>query len=83
MDTAIARGTPLLQAAIAEREAQRTKGRALPRIGIGSTLLLKGLESEHAVVLNADAMPAQHLYVALSRASKSLTVMSREGRLPN
>lgn len=79
---AIARGIPLLQAAIAERELQRTKGRALPRLGIGSTLLLKGLESEHAFVLNADAMTAQHLYVALSRASISLTIMSRERQLP-
>lgn len=83
LSRAIARGTPLLQAAIAEREAQRTKGRPLPRVGIGSTLLLKGLESEHAVVLNADVMTAQHLYVALSRASKSLTIMSRERQLPN
>ena len=79
---AIGRGIPLLQAAIAEREAQRSKGRALPRLGIGSTLLLKGLESEQAVVLNADAMDARHLYVALSRASTSLTVMSRSRRMP-
>ena len=82
LSRAIARGMPLRQAAIAEREAQRTKGRVLPKRGIGSTLLLKGLESERAVVLNADPMTAQHVYVAISRASTSLTVMSRERLLP-
>lgn len=82
LSRAISRGMPLLHAAIAEREAQRTKGRVLPTRGIGSTLLLKGLESERAVVLNADPMTASHLYVAISRASISLTVMSRERLLP-
>ena len=82
LSRAIARGMPLRQAAIAEREAQRTKGRVLPTRGIGSTLLLKGLESERAVILNADPMTAQHIYVAMSRASTSLTVMSRDRLLP-
>lgn len=82
LSRAIARGMPLRQAAVAEREAQRTKGRVLPTRGIGSTLLLKGLESERAIVLNADPMTAQHVYVAISRASTSLTVMSRERQLP-
>lgn len=82
LSRAIGRGMPLRQAAIAEREAQRTKGRVLPTRGIGSTLLLKGLESERAIVLNADPMTAQHVYVAISRASTSLTVMSRERLLP-
>jgi len=82
LSRAIARGMPLRQAAVAEREAQRTKGRVLPTRGIGSTLLLKGLESERAIVLNADPMTAPHVYVAMTRASTSLTVMSRERQLP-
>ena len=77
-----ARGIGLREAAIAEREAHRVKGRSLPGRGIGSTLLLKGLESEHAVVLNADQMNAQNLYVALSRASTSLTVFSSSPLVP-
>ena len=77
-----ARGIGLREAAIAEREAHRVKGRPLPGRGIGSTLLLKGLESEHAVVLNADPMNAQNLYVALSRAFTSLTVFSSSSLVP-
>lgn len=77
-----ARGIDLPAAAVAEREVQRSKGRTLPRRGIGSTLLLKGLESEHAVVLNAGPMNAQHLYVAISRASTSLTIFSNQPLLP-
>lgn len=79
---AVARDVPLLQAAVAEREAQRTKGRDLPVRGIGSTLLMKGLEGAHSIILNADPMTPQHLYVALSRASTSLTVLSSDRALP-
>lgn len=82
LSRAIGRGIDLRTAAIAEREVQRLKGRALPPRGIGSTLLLKGLESEHAIILNADPMTAQHLYVAMSRASTSLTIFSSEPQLP-
>lgn len=82
LSRAVVRGIDLRAAAIAEREAQRIKGRALPPCGIGSTLLLKGLESDHAIILNADPMTAQHLYVAMSRASTSLTIFSSEPCLP-
>lgn len=82
LSRALARGIGLREAAIAEREAHRVKGRPLPARGIGSTLLLKGLESEHAVVLNADPMNPQNLYVALSRASTSLTVFSSSPLVP-
>lgn len=59
------------------REQRRHRGdKRLPVCAIGSTLLLKGLEAEHVVILNADRMNRQHLYVALSRASKSITVFS-------
>lgn len=57
-------------------------GRRVEPRAIGSTLLLKGLEAEHAVVLDADGMDARHLYVAISRASRSLTVVSRSPVLP-
>ena len=58
------------------REAKRASGRQVPPMGIGSTLLLKGLEAEHVVVLDASAMNACNAYVALSRASKSIAVIS-------
>lgn len=67
----------LLKAAATVRERRRHRGdRRVPTRAIGSTLLLKGLEAEHVVILNANQMNAHNLYVALSRGSKSVTVFS-------
>ena len=63
-------------AAIRMREQNRLVGRPLPRRAVGSTLLLKGLESDIAVVLNAAVLDARNLYVAMTRGSKGLTVCS-------
>jgi len=38
---------------------------------------VKGLEFDHAVVLDADEMNANNLYVALTRGAKTLTVVSK------
>ena len=57
-----------------EREQNRLVGRPLPRRAVGSTLLLKGLEAEVAVILNAGALDARNLYVAMTRGSKALTI---------
>ena len=65
-----------LEAAIKIREERRGVGRWLPKHAIGSTLLLKGLEADHAVVLNANDLDAKNLYVALTRASRTVTVCS-------
>lgn len=43
---------------------------------VGSTLLLKGLEAEVAVLLNTEGMSAQNLYVAMTRGSMKLVVCS-------
>ena len=59
------------------REQARFAGRRLPRCAVGSTLLLKGLEAEAVVVLNADELDSQNLYVAITRGSKQLTICSR------
>jgi len=48
-----------------------------PRI-IGTTLLLKGLEFDHAIVLDATTLRKRDLYVALTRGSRSLTIISRD-----
>lgn len=66
----------LLSACIRTREQYRSFGRPLPKRGVGSTLLLKGLETEGVVILNADGMDAKNLYVAMTRGSKSLTICS-------
>jgi len=63
-------------AAIRMREQYRLVGRPLPRRAVGSTLLLKGLEAEVTVVLNAHTLDARNLYVALTRGSKALIVCS-------
>jgi len=47
-----------------------------PRI-ISRPLLIKGLEYDHALVLNAERLSPTELYVALSRGRKSLTVVSK------
>lgn len=58
------------------REENRLLGRPLPRRAVGSTLLLKGLEAEVAVLLNTEGMSAQNLYVAMTRGSMKLVVCS-------
>ena len=61
--------------------AEQTVGRPLPRRAVGSTLLLKGLEAEAAVILNADNLDARNLYVAMTRGSKKLTICSKSSVL--
>jgi DNA helicase-2/ATP-dependent DNA helicase PcrA len=66
----------LHDAAIRMREQNRFLGRPLPKRAVGSTLLLKGLEADIAVILNADGLDARNLYVAMTRGSKGLIVCS-------
>lgn len=69
---------PSLQdAAWLVRNRTRQRGRSLGRCTVGRTLLIKGLEFDHAIVLDADAFNAKNLYVAMTRGSRSLTVFSK------
>lgn len=70
-------GLTFHDATIRMRELNRLVGRPLPKRAVGSTLLLKGLEAEAAVILNADALDARNLYVAMTRGSQLLVVCSR------
>lgn len=70
-------GLSFQDAAIRMREQYRLVGRPLPKRAVGSTLLLKGLEAEVAVILNAEALDAHNLYVAMTRGSKMLTICSK------
>lgn len=70
-------GLSFHDAAIRMREQQRLLGRPLPRVAVGSTLLLKGLEADTGVILNADALDARNLYVAMTRGSNALIVCCR------
>jgi hypothetical protein len=64
-------------AAVRMREQGRVLGRALPRRAVGSTLLLKGLEAEVVVILDADGLNARNLYVAMTRGSNRLVICGR------
>lgn len=64
------------EAVVRARERNRHLGRPVTRRAVGSTLLLKGLEADVAVVLNPAVMDARHLYVALTRGAKRLVVCS-------
>jgi DNA helicase IV len=44
-------------------------GRIIPKRAIGSTLLVKGLEFDHAVIIHTDSMSRKDWYVALTRAT--------------
>lgn len=69
-------GLTFHEAAIRIREQNRLVGRPLPRRAVGSTLLLKGLEAEVAVILDAANLDVRNLYVAMTRGSKVLTICS-------
>jgi DNA helicase-2/ATP-dependent DNA helicase PcrA len=69
-------GLSFHDAAIRMREQNRLVGRPLPKRAVGSTLLLKGLEAEVAVILNAGVLDARNLYVAMTRGSQRLMVCS-------
>jgi len=60
------------------RNRTRIAGRAHDDRIISRPLLIKGLEFDHAVVLNPERYSATELYVALSRSRKSLTVVSSQ-----
>jgi DNA helicase-2/ATP-dependent DNA helicase PcrA len=55
---------------------RRHSGRRLGNRNIGSTLLVKGLEFDHAIVVDLDTFRRNDLYVALTRGSQTLTVIS-------
>lgn len=73
-----AEGLSFYEAAIRMREQYRLVGRPLPRRAVGSTLLMKGLEAEVAVILNADGLDRRNLYVAMTRGSRALVVCSKD-----
>lgn len=72
------RPCPFADAALSVREDYRYSGRTLPSRAVGSTLLLKGLEAEVAVILHADELDALNLYVAMTRGSRKLVICSRQ-----
>lgn len=76
-------GANLSEAANQYQRNMRHTGRPIShRKLIGTTLLVKGLEYDHAVILDADSMDSKDLYVAMTRGSKSLTIIGTKRHLP-
>lgn len=75
--------TRLTETAVAIQQQHRSAGRLVdPRL-VSRTLLVKGLEFDHALVPKAEEFEsrragdgARHFYVAATRASRSLSVLS-------
>lgn len=73
----------LLESAHIYQREFRHSGRPLRHTKlIGTTLLVKGLEYDHAIILDADSLDLKALYVAMTRGSKSLTIITTNGLLP-
>ncbi len=70
-------GLSLMEAAEKYQREFRHSGRPVGRRRlIGTTLLVKGLEFDHAIVLDAASLSKKELYVALTRGARSLTIVS-------
>jgi hypothetical protein len=66
----------LADAAFHTRSVTSRVGRKPRRLVIARTVLVKGLEFNHAVLLNPAALDRNNLYVAVTRPTMSLTVVS-------
>ena len=69
-------GQTLGDAIWAVQNRTRHAGRQIGKRSIGSTLLVKGLEFDHSVIVYADNMSRNDWYVALTRATKGLTILA-------
>ena len=63
------------------RDSGRSGGRRVEHRTVSRTVLVKGLEFDHAIVLCADELARSDLYVALTRGSRSLAVLSTTAAL--
>ncbi|MEX2623975.1 MAG: hypothetical protein WD651_09610 [Acidimicrobiia bacterium] len=68
----------LRDAAWRVRDRGRYGGRRVEHRTVSRTVLAKGLEFDHALVLDAEVHDGPNLYVALTRGSRSLTVLSAD-----
>jgi hypothetical protein len=71
----------LVDAAFVVRNRASRVGRSVARCSVGTTLLVKGLEFDHAIVLDGDEFDVRNLYVAITRGARSLTIISRSKKI--
>ncbi|MDR0605728.1 MAG: UvrD-helicase domain-containing protein [Bacteroidales bacterium] len=78
LELAHAEGNTVYESMKKNRDILRRVGRSIKGRCIGTTLLTKGLEFDVVIILNAHLFTnPKHLYVALTRASKKLIVISQ------
>jgi hypothetical protein len=65
------------------RNQLRFKENRIPRRCISRTVLLKGLECDHAIIIKPELFDEKNLYVALTRASSKLTIISNSNTWNN
>lgn len=70
----------LFEAVLEVQNRARHIGRRIAHRSIGSTLLVKGLEFEHAIIVHSPNMSRKDWYVALTRATHSVKVLSPKQR---
>lgn len=75
-------GCTVVEALHRTRNHSRALGRKPTARVVSRPLLVKGLEYDHVIILSPEKYSAQELYVALSRGSKSVTVISDTAALP-
>ena len=75
---AAGRHATVTDAMTAARERSRHQGRPVSSRAIGSTLLLKGLESDYTVLVDVEQLSPAHVYVALTRGTRGTLVCSRQ-----
>lgn len=68
----------LVEATYFIRNMPAVIGRRVPKRCISRTLLLKGQECDHAIVVDADSLDTRNLYVAMTRGSQHLHILSKE-----
>lgn len=66
----------LADAAWHVQNKMRHSGRRLAQRSVGSTLLVKGLQFDHAIIVAPEKLSRNDLYVALTRASRTITIVS-------
>jgi DNA helicase-2/ATP-dependent DNA helicase PcrA len=59
------------------RQRTRHRGKKLPRAVVSRTLLIKGMEFDHGIILDADKLSKREdFYVSATRAAHTLTIFS-------
>lgn len=80
--TAVTDDCTVSEALQRERSHARVVGRRPAGRVVSRPLLVKGLECDHVIILDPSDYSAQELYVALTRGSKSVTIISDSIVLP-